>query len=72
MKHKVDITNDTVITISYIQMPHAGIILDKGSYALSNLIFTVILLNIILNFNIGIHSSVTNVISSYFMMAMPL
>lgn len=47
MKHKVDITNNTVIAISYMQMPHAGVILDKGSYALSNLIFTVILLNII-------------------------
>lgn len=47
MKHKADITNDTVITISYMQMPRAGVILDKGSYALSNLIFTVILLNII-------------------------
>lgn len=47
MKHNVDITNDIVRTISYIQMPHAGITLDKGSSALSNLIFTVILLNII-------------------------
>lgn len=28
-------------------MPHARIPLDKGSYALSNLIVTVILLNII-------------------------